>query len=401
MAMDPERPPLGTLGWRGRFQATDPSVVRLRATLEAEAGLGRRHLLDAVDPQSQNFAERAAALFHRDGFVLIKDCLDAQRLESLRSGCDEVIRHVVAADPQRRGNRDSHRYSFAGAAVQFGCVDRWACTVDCPPVLAVLTEIWGNCNFRCSGVGGDFVLPGAVEYQELHADGGLVWKMEGGATIDSRYMPPLLICVCFPMVVSPHSPDGHTAINGATRFIRGTATSHDPIPSLVQESRDMMLSTVAPVPAGWALIRDVRCWCVPSTALALATSRWSQVQARFTRWPVCNRHGGTPNVSADVRAIPASAFWAPWYTPSPGSPHTQLSGQGKGWLPREVWEQMSPHAKAVCAESVAENAREVAETTWWSPETDLPAAVVGATESPKSGPGSGQTVAVLPPAPSL
>lgn len=203
--------------------------------------------------------------------MLVKDCLDADQLERLRAGCDEVIRQVVAADPERRGNRDSHRYSFGGAAVEFGCVDRWVCTVDCPPVLAILTAIWGDANFRCSGVGGDFVLPGAVEYQELHADGGLEWKMEGGATIDARDMPPLLVCVCFPMVVSHCSPDGHTATNGATRFIRGTATSHDSIPSLAQETREMLLSTVSPVPAGWALIRDVRCWCVhpqPSCVLS-------------------------------------------------------------------------------------------------------------------------------------
>ena len=217
--------------------------------------------VQAVDPATEDFAKRAATLFHRDGFVLIKDCLDPERLESLRTGCDQVIRQILAVDPERRGNRDSHRYSFAGAAVEFGCVDQWMCTVDCPPVLAVLTEIWGASNFRCSGVGGDFVLPGAVEYQELHADGGLEWKMEGGATIDARDMPPLLVCACFPMVVNSHSPDGHTAINGATRFIRGTATSHDSIPSLAPESREMMLSTASPVPAGWALIRDVRCWC--------------------------------------------------------------------------------------------------------------------------------------------
>ena len=45
--------------------------------------------------------------------------------------------------------------------------------MDCPPVLEALTAIWDNPAFRCSGIGGDFTLPGCVEYQELHADGGL------------------------------------------------------------------------------------------------------------------------------------------------------------------------------------------------------------------------------------
>ena len=370
-ASDEMEPPLGELGWRGRFGRDDPAVARLRDELRAEAGL--RDALEPVDPAEPGYAARAAALFARDGFVLIKDCLDAESREALRSGCDAVIRRIVTADPQRRGNRDSHRYSFAGAAVEFGHVEQWAlATVDCPPVLAALTEIWGgNPSFKVSSIGGDFVMPGAVEFQELHADGGLEWKMEGGATIDARDMPPLLVCVCFPMEVSPHSSDGHTAINGATRFVRGTATSHEPIPTLAQEARETMLATASPVPAGWALIRDVRCW-----------------------------HGGTPNVGEHVRAIPASAFWAPWYAPSAGSPHGQLSNQGKGWLPREVWEKMSPHAQAVCAESVAASAEEVAETTWWSPETDLPAAAAAddaASSNMISGPGSGETVAVLPP----
>ena len=46
----------------------------------------------------------------------------------------------------------------------------------------------------------------------------------------------------------------------------------------------MRLSTVAPVPAGSMMIRDVRAW-----------------------------HGGTPNFSDEVRAIPNLEFYAPWF----------------------------------------------------------------------------------------
>ena len=139
--------------------------------------------MEIVDPARPGFAEEAARLFHRDGFVCIRNCLRGPELEKLRAGCDTVIRRMLEHDPARQGNRDSHRYSFAGAAVEFGCVEAWACTVDCPPVLAALRAIWGgDASFTCSGVGGDFVLPGCVEYQALHADGGLEWAMEGGAT---------------------------------------------------------------------------------------------------------------------------------------------------------------------------------------------------------------------------
>ena len=258
--------PLGALGWQGLWRHDDPAVAALRGELEREAGLGEK--LEIIDPAQPGFAEEAARLFHRDGFVCIRDCLRGPELEALRAGCDTVIRRMLEHDPARQGNRDSHRYSFARAAIEFGCVEAWACTVDCPPVLAALTAIWGgDASFTCSGVGGDFVLPGCVEYQALHADGGLEWAMEGGATIDARAMPPLLVCCCFPMVVEPRHPDGHTLTNGATRFIPGTVRSKEKIPSLEEEARSMRLSTAAPLPAGSALIRDVRCCAHPNLSL--------------------------------------------------------------------------------------------------------------------------------------
>jgi len=46
----------------------------------------------------------------------------------------------------------------------------------------------------------------------------------------------------------------------------------------------MRLSTVCPLPAGSAIIRDARCW-----------------------------HGGTPNLSRAVRAMPNIEYMAPWF----------------------------------------------------------------------------------------
>jgi hypothetical protein len=48
--------------------------------------------LQIVDPAEEGFAAEAAALFHRDGFVLVRDALDPDRLETLQRGCDHVIR---------------------------------------------------------------------------------------------------------------------------------------------------------------------------------------------------------------------------------------------------------------------------------------------------------------------
>ena len=44
------------------------------------------------------------------------------------------------------------------------------------------------------------------------------------------------------MAVRAGDPDGHTAINGSTRFIPGTHSLHAEIPSLEEEPRWMQLS---------------------------------------------------------------------------------------------------------------------------------------------------------------
>ena len=63
-----------------------------------------------------------------------QDALSPAALETIRQGCDTTIRRVVEHDPQRRGNRDSHRYSFANSAVHFGCAAEWSVLIDCEPV---------------------------------------------------------------------------------------------------------------------------------------------------------------------------------------------------------------------------------------------------------------------------
>lgn len=179
-------------------------MAALRETLEAEAGIPDLEA-DLVDPSLPGFAKRAAEIFHRDGFVIVKvrlhccprlarigpgcdrrclfatqDALTSEALDTIREGCDTTIRNILEHDPERRGNRDSHRYSFAASAQKFGCAHHWSVLIDCPPVLECLTEIWGSGGFTCSGYGGDFVLPGAVEYQQMHRDGGIELKTADG-----------------------------------------------------------------------------------------------------------------------------------------------------------------------------------------------------------------------------
>ena len=81
----------------------------------------------------------------------------------------------------------------------------------------------------------------------------------------------------------------------------------------------MKLSTMCPAPAGSVLIRDIRAW-----------------------------HGGTPNVSDEVRAIPNAEFYAPWFhEPMPKS------------MPRSIYETLSEHGKHLCRFIVADTVDEV------------------------------------------
>ena len=43
--------------------------------------------------------------------------------------------------------------------------------VDLPATTPILAEIFGSPGYICVGSGGDLCLPGAIEYQHLHADG--------------------------------------------------------------------------------------------------------------------------------------------------------------------------------------------------------------------------------------
>jgi ectoine hydroxylase-related dioxygenase (phytanoyl-CoA dioxygenase family) len=122
-----------------------------------------------------------------------------------------------------------------------------------------------------------------------------------------------------------------TTINGATRQIAGTQHSRQPMPSLADEPEWMKLSAVCPAPAGSVMIRDIRAW-----------------------------HGGTPNVSDEMRAIPNVEFYAPWF----------IELQPKS-VPRDIYEGLSGHARHLCRYIVADSS-EALDTGYhndfgWSP----------------------------------
>jgi len=268
----------------GRLAKTpeSPEVATLRAHLEAHNGIKGLSILEPSE------TKHAVELFRRDGFVVIANVLDSEQIEILARGCQEVIAEILALDGEFSGNRGSHRYSFGGSSLTRSQLHRpeWQMLLDIALVNEVVTAIFESSDYALRAASGDFCLPGAVEYQPLHSD-VRDWRdakrtpfsafhdPRGQLTI--RDLPCPYVCVNF-------LPQDVTRLNGPTRQIPGTQHARTPIPDLASEPEWMRLSTVCPAPAGAIMVRDVRAW-----------------------------HGGTPNISDAVRAIPNLEFYAPWF----------------------------------------------------------------------------------------
>ena len=63
----------------------DPGVAKLRDHLRANNGIKGLELVSPDDPR------RAAELFHRDGFVAIRDALSSDQLTRISKASDEAI----------------------------------------------------------------------------------------------------------------------------------------------------------------------------------------------------------------------------------------------------------------------------------------------------------------------
>ena len=258
-----------------------PDVETLREYLSRHNGIRG---IEILEPRE---IERAVRVFHRDGFVVVRDILTPEQTEFLRSGANEVIADILTLDPERSGNRGSHRYSFGESSLTRAMLHRpeWQMLIDLPTLTPIITALFGSSEYMVRSGGGDFCLPGAHGYQPLHSD--MRDREEAGTPnsafadrrghLTTRDLPCPYICVNF-------MPTDSTRLNGPTRQILGTQHSREPFPSPDEEPEWMRLSTVCPAPAGSVQIRDVRTW-----------------------------HGGTPNVSEDVRAIPNIEYYAPWF----------------------------------------------------------------------------------------
>ena len=192
--------------------------------------------------------------------------------------------------------------------------------IDLPTVTPILTAIFDSSDYHLRGGGGDFCLPGATRYQPLHSDmsdrqvhtGRDGTESVHGSFSDPRGMLTYRDLPC-PYIACNFLMVDFDRLNGPTRQIPGSQHARVPIPTLAYEPEWMKLATVCPAPAGSVLIRDVRAW-----------------------------HGGTPNISEQVRAIPNTEYFAPWYRePVPIS------------MPQEIYQGLSVHGQRISRQIVA------------------------------------------------
>ncbi len=313
--------PLDELGWVDKDK-NDPEYVAKREYFEANNGIPG---LEVFAPDQ---IEDITRVFYRDGFVVVKDALTPDQLEFMRGGVDRVIHQMMAHDKHRVGNRGSHRYSFGGASLTGHLVHEpeWAMLIDLPTITPILISLFGSRDYISRGGGGDFCLPGTVQYQPLHADMSdrrTVTRDDGreftfGSFHDPRGILTYRDLPC-PYICCNFTTVDLNPINGPIRQIPGTQHTRESIPTLAEEPEWMKLSTVCPAPAGSVVIRDIRCW-----------------------------HGGTPNLSDEVRALPNCEYYAPWFR----EPLRRT-------LPREMWETLSDHGKKITRYIVADPGEDV------------------------------------------
>lgn len=299
------------VGWTRAYD--DPDVVKLREDLRENNGIKGLELVAPSD------VKRAAELFHRDGFVAVRDVLDPARLKRMRDAAHRAVAQLMEDDPDCSAGGGAgglpHRYSFGGGSASRHMlhVEEWCELIDLPATTPILTAIFGSSDYVVGGAGGDIAMPGAIEYQGLHSDNMWSELPDPYGNVTMRDLPVPVLTINFPMC-------DLTFENGPIRQIPGTQRSRAPIPNLVDEPAWMKMSTVCPVPAGTAVFRDIRAW-----------------------------HGGTPNLSREVRAMPNIEYYAPWFR-SEGIMRC---------MPYKQWEKLSPHAQRISRLVVCEEGVEV------------------------------------------
>lgn len=156
---------------------SESQLEQWRHDLPLSNGISGLTVVDAADV-SQDWAERAAALVHRDGFACVVNVVEPALLERVRAEAEGMVAAVLAQDALG-GVNGANRYSLGGCSATGACLHQpgWARLVGLPAVDAVLTAVWGTTGYSCYGADANFASPGSG-YQSLHSDFSAASKRE-------------------------------------------------------------------------------------------------------------------------------------------------------------------------------------------------------------------------------
>lgn len=264
-----------------------------------------------VSHQTNNWEATALAIFRKSGFVVVEDVLNDVQCREVLEVCNAVAKEMVG--PHCAGNRGHGRYSFGWASSTGSILHERAIASNLlshagmilhPLLCSIFCCDEGKPQFSCYSGGGDFVLPGVEEYQPLHSD------IQVNKSFSMKMPPPYLsvnFCV-----------QALTAENGPIRMIPGK-TDHDWTGR--KEPAEWRNSRLFPVPAGAALVRDVR-----------------------------TLHGGTPNVSERTRYLPSIEYVSTGFKEA----RRKDMFPAVRSIPREIFNALPKKMRRLCRDIVAE-----------------------------------------------
>lgn len=258
--------------------------------------------------------DNAFELFKKNGFVIVKGVLKLHQYTAVHRDCERESQKLIGKG--RLGNRGKGRYSFGNASSTGSMlhVPSYAkhllgeAGFTLLPLLDLIFEDEerpGERGFICYSGGGDFVLGGTTEFQEIHSDIHITKQC-------NKHLPTPLLCVNFCV-------QELSELNGPTRIVPGTQVNEHRSWSVEQEPDEWKTSRLCPVPAGAAIVRDTR-----------------------------TLHGGTPNLTDKTRYLPSVEYVSADFRAT----DRKDKFPPRRCLPYELYEQLKPEVQELCEEIV-------------------------------------------------